>query len=211
MKFNFEKLPDNNWQEYQDYHDWYVQPSGEQIVKVANGGLELDTGHTQRDSETYASLVTSQASFSFSKLNVTYETVAQHREQPNDWEVGWVLWNFENVNRFYSAILKPEGWEIAKEWIDSEGVQRQDFLGFSTKGRFPVGQKYNLQIKREVLSDTAVAFTLSAKGLTTGSRMRKMGTVVDDGTRESGPAYFGGKLGLYVEDCKTRYYEVTVK
>ncbi len=211
LNSNFSSFPVGIWQEEIAYKGWHVQPSGEQSVEVTDQGLELDTGFAKVQSETFAGLVTSeQRFFQWNKLNVTYETLTRRRENPNPWEVAWVLWNFENVNRFYSAILKPDGWEIAKEWLDSDGYQRQDFLYFSASSEFPVEHKYELQIKQEI-SGPSITFTLSAKDLTTGSRMKKLGTVTDDGTRESGPSYFGGKVGLYVEDCRARYYKVTIK
>jgi hypothetical protein len=212
LSTNFSKYPQKVWDEYSNCEDWYLEPSGEQVVETTNSALILDSAKTKDLSTTYASLVTSIGSFyNWSKLNVTYQTLDRHRGNPFNWEVAWVLWNFEDVNRFYSAILKPTGWEIAKEWKDVDGFQRQHFLAFSSSKTFPVDHKYELQITQKIIDRDTLSFTLSAKDLTTGGRMTKVGSVVDDGTGESGAVYYGGKVGLYVEDCRAAYYTVKVK
>ena len=73
-------------------------------------------------------------------------TVAQlRRPTPNPGEVAWVLWRYTDNQHFYSFIVKPNGFELAKQDKAYRGSQR--FLVVSYARRFPTGAAYRVRVR----------------------------------------------------------------
>lgn len=194
--------------------NWEVQPSGNQRVEIVEREgrkcLRMTTVRARNRHETFSSLVTTLLDYDDAKaVSVDFTTRSQRRggSMPHDWEVFWLLLNFKNVNRFYGVILKPDGWEFNKEWHDGER-QRQDFLvaTYNTPPVFPIGVKYRITVM-----GADGGYKVSVRRPSGGFIPRvDLGVVVDNGRRESGPAYRGGKIGLYCEDAVVDVHGVSI-
>lgn len=203
------------WYETEYHGNWQVQPSGNQVVQVVDwdGGdkqVQIESADVGGGGGTAASLVTSLREFdNWSRIVFEFKTDVQFRTPtPNVWEVLWSMFNFKSVNRFYFVAIKPDGWEITKEWHNGVS-QQQDFLAYSFSTHWPVGNWMRVTIDQSV-SGSSVTLTVTAEDLTAGSGPQVLATVTDDGTRGSGPAYPDGKVCMYSEDARGRYRLITV-
>jgi hypothetical protein len=160
--------------------------------------------------ETHASLVTSTSATKPTAIHVEYQNQQQLRtgSAPNAWEVGWTLFNYTDNNHFYYVALKPNGWELGKEWV-SGGVQQQQFLATGATPTAAIGTWLILDITMSYTGTTQATITVKAK---IGSAAQvTLTTFTDNGLSVSGAAYQSGKLGLYNEDCKVDYGWARVK
>lgn len=202
------------WLEGEEHGNWRVEPSGNQTNQVidvsGNKYLQVDSQHVGGGAGTYAALVTSSREYKkWTRIVTEFITTAQHRTPtPNAWEVGWLLWNFTDVNHFYYFIFKSDGWELGKEYWNGT-AQAQDFLAFSFTPFAPVGNRMRLIID-QVVSGANVTITVTGQDLTAAGPATVLVSITDDGTRVSGAAYPSGKVGLYTEDSTARYDFVTV-
>jgi hypothetical protein len=170
--------------------------------------LDLQPQASASPSAAHAALTTTTASFGGGyTLTVNSLTVRQLRtgSPPNPWEVGWVLWNYSGNNHFYNVILKPNGWEVDKEY-SSNGIQAQQFLASGTSPAFPVGSPEQVVVIQSVSSGVPT-FVVRA---TVGGTLQTLATVTDPGTSVSGPAYTSGHAGLYAEDSEAQFGLVRV-
>lgn len=218
MYDNFSAYPVGIWADGEIHGNWKVEPSGDQRVEIVENrgkkALRLTTGVADSPMRTFSSLVTTTTDFSeWRTVTVDFTTLRQLRvgSKPNNWEVFWLFTNFKYVNRFYSTILKPIGWEFQKEY-EKNGSQLQDFFVSSdVPPVFPVGNRFRLNIRQDQKWwNKHLTFTISAKNLTDNTPSITLGTVTDKGKRVSGPAYLGGKFGLYVEDAIVDIHSIYV-
>jgi hypothetical protein len=185
------------------------------IVNDPLGGHQALDVHPQASTSpslAHAALTTTTGSFFFGAgytLTVAYRTARQLRtgSAPNPWEVGWVLWNYSDNNHFYNVILKPNGWEVDKEYINSAGSQAQQFLASGSSPTFPIGGLYQVVVVQTV-SNQVPTFVVRA-GSAPGP-LQPLTSVTDAGSSVSGPAYTSGRVGLYAEDSEVRYHLVRV-
>lgn len=215
---NFSAHPAGAWVEYESHGNWIVPPSGNQTIQIVdvsgNKVLDVESEHVggAGSSITYAGLVLSSSEYdNWTRITAEMMTTAQWRTPtPEDWEVAWLLWNFEHVNHFYYLILKPgAGWEFGKEWHDGI-IQRQDFLAYSFAESYPINHNYKITVDQEV-NGTDVITSVTIEDLTAATApVLLVDRFVDDGSRESGAAYPAGRIGLYVEDSTGRFDNITV-
>lgn len=182
-----------------------VDVSGTRYLRVQSADVGGGAG-------TSASLVTSREAFTaWSTLAVEYITDSQFRTPtPNNWEVGWVFFNYSNNNSFYYVLLCPDGyWELGKEWHNGVS-QQQDFLAFGTAPvTWPLGDRLRVEVD-QTLSGTSLTLNVRAKDITRGdaSFTTLVSNFTDDGSRSSGAAYLSGSVGLYCEDSSVRFATV---
>ena len=198
---------------FQDIFNGYgttcVSPIGS--GRRAAHALTLEPEASTSPTVAHANLATTIASFNSGAgytLNVTHLTTRQLRtgSSPNPWEVGWVLWNYADNDHFYNVILKPNGWEVDKEYL-AGGIQAQQFLATRSRPVFPVGTVYQVRVVQTV-SNGVPTFAVSAGGA--GGSLQSLVTVTDPGASASGRAYTSGKVGLYAEDSAAQYQSVMV-
>lgn len=195
---------------FQDLFNGY----GSACIMAAGGGshvLDLQPEASTSPSAAHAALTTTTSSFNRGAdytLTVNSLTVRQLRtgSPPNPWEVGWVLWNYRDNNHFYDVILKPNGWEVGKEYTDSNGNQAQQFLASGTSPTFPVGSPEQVVVAQTV-SRGVPTFVIRA---TVSGTLQTLATVTDSGTSVSGAAYTSGRVGLYAEDSEAQFSLVRV-
>ena len=56
-----------------------------------------------------------------------------------------MLWRYTDNEHFYSFIVKPDGWELAKQDATYPGKQR--FLAYSYARSFPTGAAYRVRVR----------------------------------------------------------------
>lgn len=184
------------WVDATAFGHWYSLHDGFGLTQVertpAGRVLSLRTRVPASAEETFSSLVRTRRAFGDVDFSVSVRTVAQLRTPaPNPWEVGWVLWRYSDNTHFYSFIVKPNGWELAKQDSAYRGSQR--FLAVSYGRSYPVGRTYRVRVRH-------VGATV---------------TVWVDGVRtvrftDLERPYRSGAIALYAEDAVVRYSPVVL-
>ena len=200
-------------QSFGNFRDLFNGYGSACIVTGSNGRNQLDLQPQPSASpwEAHAALTATTSVFNSRAgytLTVTSRTVRQLRtgSAPNPWEVGWVLWNYTDNDHFYNVVLKPNGWEVDKEYVDSNGNQAQQFLVSGTSPTFPVGSAQDVVVVQTVTGGVPT-FLVQAN---VGGSLQTLATVTDNGTSVSGPPYLSGRVGLYAEESEVQIASVRV-
>lgn len=198
-------------QSFGNFQDIYNGGGSSCIVNdgTRNHQLDLKPQTATSPSETHAALTTTNASFSDGyTITAEYGTQRQLRTGsiPKQWEVGWLLWNYVDNSHFYNLVLKPNKWEIDKEYVDANGDQNQQFLASGTNYTFPIG-RWNHVVVTQTTNNSIPTFTIK---VATGGNLKTLATVTDNGVSVSGQAYTSGKIGFYDEDSETWFGSVKV-
>ena len=142
-------------------------------------------------SRTHAALVVTERQYGDLALSLRVRTEHQLRSgRPNAWEVGWVLWHYTDPRRFYALALKPTGWELSKQDERYPGGQR--FLTSGDGPEFPVGTWHDIGVVQ-------VGNTVKVSG---------NGRLLAEFTDTERP-YLSGSVGLYTEDARVGFADVT--
>jgi hypothetical protein len=180
------------------FGDWQVRYHGYGCVAVeASAGsdaastLFMTPTEAMRAEETHAPLVLGPMHGDQFLLRTSLETVQHTRraDAPNPWEVGWVVWQYQDDAHFYYFIPKPNGWELGKRDPAYPGGQR--FLATGNRQVFPIGQVHHVTVRQ------------------IGSIM----TVTVNGEpivqfRDDERPYRSGRFALYAEDAAIRVHRV---
>jgi 3-keto-disaccharide hydrolase len=196
-RLTFDQAPlDVAWPDDTAWGDWYSLHDGFGRTAVVDSGtgrrLRLSTRTPDLPTETYSSLVHSTRNFDDIDFSVRLRTAKQLRPVPNPWEVAWVLWHYTDNAHFYSFIVKPDGWELAKEDEAYPGKQR--FLSYSYARSFPIGRTYEIRIR-----NVGDAITVWVDGQ----------QIVAYTDRER--PYRSGSIALYAEDSIALYAPVVLR
>lgn len=190
---DFESYPLEPWEEGEFRGGWQVNFDGYGHVRVSDEDsrlIELSPTSAQHAGATHAALVTTVDSFADIDVSLRMRSVEQLRnDEPNPWEVAWVLWSYRSNQQFYYFILKPNGWELGKADPNYPGAQR--FLATGSNPEYELGVWNNLRVRQ------------------VGSTME----VWADGellTRftDHENAYTSGALGLYTEDATVQFDDI---
>jgi 3-keto-disaccharide hydrolase len=179
------------WTDARAFGPWYSLHDGfgrTQVEQTSAGRvLSLRTRAAASTAETFSSLVHTRQMYSDLDFGVTVQTVAQLRvHDPNPWEVGWVLWRYSDNRHFYSFIVKPDGWELAKQDTAYAGSQR--FLAYSYARSYPVGRPYRIRVRH--VGDTVTIWVDGVRIVRYTDRERP---------------YSSGSIALYAEDSSALY------
>jgi 3-keto-disaccharide hydrolase len=185
------------WPDDKTYGEWYSLHNGFGLTQVELSGgvrfLTMATRAATTDGETYSSLVRTTRSFGDVDFTLNLLTTGQLRSPaPNPWEVAWVLWRYTDNHHFYSFIVKPNGWELAKEDPAYPGSQR--FLASSSVSSFPIGHTYHVRVRQ--VADTITVWV-------DGLRLARF-------TDRERP-YRSGSIALYAEDSAVRYSQLELR
>jgi 3-keto-disaccharide hydrolase len=196
-RLGFDQAPlGRDWPDDTTWGDWYSLHNGFGRTAVIDQGtgrvLRLATRTPRNATETYSSLVHSTRTFGDLDFTVRLRTVKQLRATPNPWEVAWVLWRYTDNRHFYSFLVKPDGWELAKEDAAYPGNQR--FLAYSYARSFATGRTYEIRI-RSVGDDVTVWVD---------------GQLIVALTDRERP-YRSGSIALYAEDAVVLYRPVMLR
>jgi hypothetical protein len=103
-----------------------------------------------------------------------------------------LLWRYTDNEHFYSFIVKPDGWELAKQDATYPGKQR--FLAYSYARSFPVGRTYGIRIRH--VRDEVTVWVDGQKIVSFTDRER---------------SYRRGSIALYAEDATALYEPLTFR
>jgi len=174
---------------------WSVVFDGYGSVSRRNNDrmLTLEPKISETPLETHAALVASETEFGDVEVRARLNTIRQLRvgSTPNPWEVGWLLWRYSDNTRFYSLVLKPNGWELGKEDPAYPGAQR--FLA-TGETPFPIGRWYDLRVT--MIGNTIDAWVDGEKLVSYTDRERP---------------YSRGAVGLYTEDSAASFEILSVQ
>lgn len=140
--------------------------------------------------ETHSSLITTKRTWLNSTISFDVTTQQQLRlgSAPNPWEVGWVLFRFQDLANYYWFMLKTNGFELGKK----QGSDQQLFLVTGTLPAAAVGQTRHVQVRAQ------------------GSHIQ----VFVDGSKivdYVDPQPLGnGSVGLYEEDSQARFDSLSI-
>jgi hypothetical protein len=153
-------------------------------------GVTLSSQVPTAPALTHSALVTTKRTWRDQTVSLTQTTLAQLRtgSAPNPWEVGWVMFRFQDLENYYYFIAKPNGFELGKK----QGSDAQIFLSTGDLPRVAVGQPAKIVIQAQ------------------GARIRAWvdGALVVDFT-DSSPLLGAGSVGLYEEDSHVQFSSVT--
>jgi hypothetical protein len=141
-------------------------------------------------------------------FQVSIKTIAQLDKSPKPWQVGWALWSYSNPNSFYNVVLKPNGWELDKEYTTSTGAQGQCFLASGTNYKFPIGVRYDLQITDAVVGVATKSITVKVSFGSPPGQIT-LGTYTDAGACGV-PPYMSGNIALYTEAASADFTNVQI-
>ena len=180
------------WADGETHGRWTAVYNGHGRTVGTDQQVVLEPNAATSSDVTHGSLVHTTETYQDADFEITMKTEEQVREgSPNVWEVGWVLWNFRDNDHFYAVALKPNGWEISKQDPDYPGSQR--FLVTGEDKKFPIGQDYRVTIEQDW-----PRMTVSVDG-------QVLATVTD-----TERPYRGGSIGLYTEDARVRFTDLSV-
>lgn len=180
------------WRDGEEHGRWAVEFTGYGKASGHDDEVLLEPRSAPSEDVTHGGLVRTVEAYQDADFEITVRTEAQVRDgEPNVWEVGWVLWNYNDNDRFYAVALKPNGWEISKQDPAYPGKQR--FIASGDDRTFPVGQDYRVRVEQDW-----PRMTVSVDG-------QELATVTDDER-----PYRGGSIGLYTEDARVRFTDLAI-
>lgn len=144
------------------------------------------------ENETRAPLLLTSEKYTDFKLSLDVRTDKQLRsENPNPWEMGWVLWRYVDDTHFNYFVLKPNGTECGKY---DGGINPIDQL-FICDSEFPTTypgkwDHWDIIVKGDHI-------TILVNG--------KMIHEFDDTS-----SFKTGRIGLYNEDARTSFDNITI-
>lgn len=179
---------DQQWHQGKTYGQWHLAFDGHGAVKGTDDSVTMYPKSAEDLGSTHACLVHTDKKYGNKvDFEITVKTEEQVRkDEPNPWEVGWVLWNYEDNNRFYALALKPNGWELSKQDPAYPGAQR--FLASGDEPTFALNQEHRVHVIHE---GNTVRFFANGEQL-------------GEFTDEERP-YEGGSIGLYTEDARVTF------
>ena len=194
---NFTRYIGDDMPESYAFGTWEVIWTGYGTVKVerinGNAVLHMSPKLSTDYYETHSTLVVGAFASGDIKFDVDMLTVEQLRinNEPNPWEVAWVIWNYHDAAHFYYFIVKPNGWELGKRDPTYPGGQR--FLA-TGETPFPIGIEYHITIHHNGQSITVLVDDVPIVRYTDYER-----------------PYLDGHIGLYCEDSHVHYDNVKLK
>jgi hypothetical protein len=144
-------------------------------------------------SQTESALALTTHKFKDFKLSVDVRTDKQTRQNsmPNSWEVGWIIWKWNDNTHFYYFLVKTTGAEVGK-YDGGVNPIDQKILKTSSSPKTSIGQWMHWDI------------------VVKGNHI----TVIVDGTRvfdfENASSFDTGTIGLYTEDAAVSFDNVVI-
>lgn len=182
------------WTQGESYGQWRLIYDGYGLVSGNDQEVVMYPTSAASYDMTHACLVVTNDVF---EGDIDFEVTTHTEEfvrlgEANPWEVGWILWNYQDDEHFYALALKPNGWELSKQDPAYPGNQR--FLTSGHEPKFPINNDYRARI---VQTDNTI--TVFADG-------EKLGEFTDTET-----PYSHGAIGLYTEDAKVRFKDLDLE
>jgi hypothetical protein len=152
-----------------------------------------ETAAVTAKSQTESALVLTTQEFEDFKLSVDVRTDKQTRQNsaPNPWEVGWVIWKWNDNTNFYYFLLRTDGAEAGK-YDGGVNPVDQRILKTSSSFKASIGEWMHWDI------------------IAKGNHI----TVIVDGTTvfdfDDTSSFDSGTIGLYSEDAEVSFDNVAI-
>lgn len=178
---------------------WSVVFNGYGEAGCHDGLLRLRPTVATSADRTHAGLATSTTAQvrqgAVQTISTTMTTVSQLRQgqDPNTWEVAWLLWSYTDNNHFYALVLKPNGWEVSKQDPAYEGNQK--FLYSGHTPTFPPGSSYEVSVRIDTTGHSA-RFEITVNGESLGD------------FEDTESPYYSGAVAAYCEDAEVTFTPV---
>jgi len=174
---------------------WRVVYNGYGKVLVSTGHradiISLRPASPSGAESSHAALVLSRRGWRDMSVEIRVRTTRQlRRPQPNPWEVGWLLWHYQDDTHFYYLALKPNGWELGKE--DPAYPGNQHYLATGNSPNFALGSWYLVRVRQH-----GAAIDVAVDG-------KPLARITD--TQDP---YLSGRIGLYAEDALATFQLVS--
>lgn len=180
------------WQDGSLHGSWRTVFNGYGRVYGEESDIVLEPRAVTGQEGTHAALVVTRRDYGDVALSMSVATERQLRGvRPNAWEVGWVLWHYQDPQHFYAVALKPTGWEVSKQDPAYRGGQR--FIASGTTPTFAVPARHAVSVEQ-----TDARISVSAGG-------RLLAAFSDDER-----PYLSGAVGLYCEDSRVRFRDIQI-
>lgn len=172
---------------------WDVVFNGYGSASCTEDVLSLRPAVATASDETHAGLATSrtvavtEGEVTTVRATVTTRDQLREGQEPNPWEVAWLLWSYEANDHFYALVLKPNGWEVSKQDPAHPGSQR--FLASGTSPTYAVGTPHEVVLSVDTTQPDAMTVTVIVNGV-------ELATVSDTDS-----PYRSGKVAAYTEDA----------
>ncbi len=170
---------------------WQIVYTGYGTVAIVNSQLSMAPQVSTSSSETHSALVAAgDLSWTDYVLSVQMNTLQQLRtgSTPNPWEVGWILFRYQDAQHFYYFIPKTNGIELGK-FVNGT----QTFLATADTPKLTL--------------NTLNTYKVALKG--NNIQIFVDGTLVLNYT-DASSSFLSGKIGLYDEDAHVLYDNMAV-
>jgi Domain of Unknown Function (DUF1080)/Bacterial Ig domain len=160
---------------------------------ASNNIFYEETAAVTANSQTESALVLTTQEFKDFKLSVDVRTDKHTRQNslPNPWEVGWIIWKWNDNTNFYYFLVKTNGAEVGKY----EG------------GVNPIDQKI---LKTSPSFEGSIGQLMHWDIIVKGNHI----TVIVDGITvfdfDDVSSFDAGTIGLYVEDAEVSFDNVVI-
>ncbi len=140
--------------------------------------------------ETHSSLITTKKTWLNSTISVGVTAEQQLRvgSAPNPWEVGWVLFRFQDLANYYWFMLKTNGFELGKK----QGSDQQIFL---VTGDLPAAAVGQTRLIRVVAQGPRIQVFVDGSKIVDYVDPKPLGN---------------GAVGLYEEDSQARFDSLSI-
>lgn len=180
--------------------DWRLVFDGYGTAACDGQTVTLSPAAATTTAETHAALATSRVvaveagQVTTGQATLLTEEQLRQGDDPNPWEVVWLLWSYQDNDHFYALVLKPNGWEVSKQNPAYPG--NQQFLASGSSPVFAVGRSYQVTLQVDTTASDEMTATITVDG-------EHLATVTD-----SDSPYRAGPVGAYTEDATV---EVTLR
>ena len=174
---------------------WEIVYTGFGTVAIENGLLSMAPMVSKNSLETHAPLVAvNDSSWNNAWKDYIYtlrmNTVEQLRgNNPNPWEVGWIIFRYQDAQNFYYFVQKTNGIELGRF---NNNTQRFMYTADTPKLSLNAWNTYKIAVKGANI------------------KISINGTQVVDYTDTAADTILDGKIGLYNEDAHVHYDDVVV-
>ncbi len=161
---------------------------------ISNNIFYEETAAVITKSQTESALVLTTQEFKDFKLSVDVRTDKQTRQNsaPNPWEVGWIIWKWNDNTNFYYFLLRTDGAEAGK-YDGGVNPVDQRILKTSSSFKASIGEWMHWDI------------------IAKGNHI----TVIVDGTTvfdfDDTSSFDSGTIGLYSEDAEVSFDNVAIE
>jgi hypothetical protein len=183
--------PDGNW--FAKWHDDGYLGVTKDFQDNNNNVFVVESGSVDKITETKSAMILSSHEYKNFKLSVDVRTDRQTRQSdpPNAWEVGWLVWSYNDPTHFNYFLLKSNGSEMGK-YDGGVNPTHQKILFTDTSVKTSIGKWTNWEV---IVQDSQTTILVDD-------------TIVFDFDDFS--SFDSGRIGFYLEDASVSFDNFTI-